>query len=291
MNYSIKTALICTSVLIAIAIPVQANRGKALEAVVKMLVGSAAAGAIANGVEAESIQEQKMSVVDRIRQQGVDPRVGAIFSTYFTLNNNADAVYWADVFSKPDVYIIVAIEGQGEYLIPKYTSEYAGQPLMTNIIAKQIAPGRKVAVYILDEDTTSDTVWNNLLKTRVSFNAAADVEVYKPIDVTLSASGTVQLVDRYVTLDAPEFIAYAEFIAPDTDESVWAADGILKDQYNRNVGKIQFSQIWKADPDVIDAAESELIRSGKSKVFWFGLSAVLVLVFGKMLFFSNSKAA
>lgn len=291
MKHKSLSLLVCMLCACFLVTPAQANKAKALQTVMKILVGAAAAGSLANGAEAEAIQEQKMSVVDRMKKQGVDLRDGAIFSTYFSLNNNADAVYWADTISKPDIYMIVSIEGHGDYLVPNYVSEYAGQPILENIFAKKIEPGRRIVVCVLDEDSTSDAIWNNVLSTKVSFNAGANISVSEPMKVSVGSSGTVQLVDQHVTLDSPEFVAVAEFVAPDTTESVWTADGVLKDQYNREVGRIQFSQIWKADPAVIDAAESNVISTGKSKVFWFGLAAVLALVFGKMLFSSTTKTA
>lgn len=271
--------------------PVHAQKGKALQTIFRILVGTAAAKALANAAEADSIEADKEAVVQRLMSKGVDLRDGAIFSTYFSLNNNADAVYWADLASKPDIYLLVSIEGHGDFLIPKYVSEYAGQPILENIIAKKIEPGRKIVVYVLDEDTTSDAIWNSVLQTKVSFDIGSNISVCQPISISVGASGTVQVIGSHVTLDSPEFIAVAEFIVPDTEETVWVADGILRDEYSREVGRIQFSQIWKADPAQIDAAEADVISSRESKVFWFGLSAVLVLVFGKMFFTSNTKSA
>lgn len=287
MKHTCITAISCilmTNILVSSA---HANAGKVLQVVMQVIAGAGAATSLANGAEAYAIEKEKLSVAERIKQQGVDPRDGAIFSTYFTLNNDASSVYWADMVSKPDIYMIVSIEGRGDYLIPKYVREYAGQPILENIITKKIEPGRRIIISILDEDWTSDAIWNSVLRTKVSFAVGANINVSEPINASIGTSGTIQLIDRQVTLDSPEFIAVAEFISPDTDESVWVADGVLRDGNNREVGRIQFSQIWKADPSVINTAEAEARSAGWSKVFWFGLAAVLILVFGKMLFTSN----
>lgn len=275
--------VLCLSALVLVAqVEAQVAR-QALKAAVTVLIGAGAAGSLANAAEAQRLHEDKANIVARLKSQGVDPRTAAIFSVYFTMNGDASAVYWADIIGKPDVFIVVAIEGHGQFLLPRIEYEYSGQPILERLLEQSIEPGRRVAVYVYDDDSASDTVWNNVLKTRITFEATADVRAAKPLAVSATASGSLQLLDSHVMLDKPDFIASAEFIAPEASDGRWAADGELRDSRGHTIGKIQFAQLWRADPAQVQTTIEDEARSYKLTIFWCGTAVVLALVFVKML--------
>jgi len=280
MKNKITILLISVSLSIFGAENANANRGKALHTIVTVLTGTTAAGAFAGGNMAANLEQDAANVIQRIRSRGIDPWKGAVYSTYLSLDNNADSVLWADIFSKPDIYIVVSIEGQKNYLVPDIAMNYAGQPYLKNLYAETMRPGSKIVVSVFDDDTTSDHIWNQVLSTNVAFSLDSNISVSQPLAVSVTAGGALQLVGHPMQLDPPELIAYAEFTSPKNREEVWCADGILYDGYKQKVGRIQFAQIWKADPAEIDSAIQEQHSRESAKTFLYGLAIVLALVFG-----------
>jgi hypothetical protein len=195
------------------------------------------------------------------------------------MNGNAEAVYWADTIGKPDIYIVVAIEGHGEFLIPRITYGYSGQPILDNLFEKYAKPGSKICIYVFDDDSFSNDVWNSILQTRIALDVTSKIQATPAIGVTIGAKGNVQLLNRNTALDTPDFVAYAEFLVPESNDGGWIADGTLIDQKGIEVGKIQFSEIWKANVAEFEQAVAEGAKSKWSMYFWIGMGIVLVIVF------------
>jgi hypothetical protein len=273
----------------------EAARANPFNIAIKVLTGAGAAKALELGSEADFRSSNAVESLVRLRSQGVDLYDGAIFSLYFKLNSDASSVYWSDIFSKPDIYFVVSIEGQGDFLIPRYANEYAGQPILEKIISKQIDPGQKIIIKVFDDDSTSDLIWNNILKAKITQDVTAGISASFPLAAVIGASGRIEVKtktsvdfqflakEEHVTLDAPELVAVAEFLAPKTSEELWVADGLIVDQKNRQVGKFQFSQVWRAEPVIVEEIQSEIEKEEGSKVFWYGIAVVFILIFGKLM--------
>ncbi|MFN2542602.1 MAG: hypothetical protein ABR514_10620, partial [Chthoniobacterales bacterium] len=155
MNRVILTLLLTT--LIIQAPEARAQSAKAAKAIITLLTGAAAAEAVSQTVGAKIDYDEAR---DALQKQGINTNEMAIYSLYFTLNGDVSSMMWADIFNKPDVFAIVSIEGQGNFLIPETYEEYSGQPILLNVIAKRARPGQRIVVNIYDDDSWSNRVWN-----------------------------------------------------------------------------------------------------------------------------------
>jgi hypothetical protein len=95
--------------------------------------------------------------------------------------------------------------------------------------------------------------------------------------------GQIQLLDRNVVIDAPDPVANAEFVVPETKDGVWMADGTLHDENGSDVGKIQFACVWSAKADWQAKVNSASGWLG-SMVFWLVLGSCLLIWFFRQVF-------
>lgn len=262
----------------------EAFRGKLIETIVKVVTGGAAAESMRRSAHSFDQYETERSILERLQEQGLDCSNDAIYSIYF----KTDGGYWADFWSKPDVFFYVDIEGLGSFLVPQIHNNYSGQHILDRILAKEVPPGSKVVVRVMDDDTTSDVVWNNILSTRVNIDVSSDLRVTQFIPVRSGASGTIRLLDRQVTIDAPDYIAECVFEVPLTINGIWMADGQLQDEDGNSVGAIQMASVWAARRDFDEQAN--LASSWRSSgVFWLVIGVCCFLWFLKSVFIPNKK--
>lgn len=218
----------------------------------------------------------------------------AIYGFHLALTSGASSVFWADLLNKPDVFILLSVEGDGTYLVPDVTCEYAGQPLQLNVFRKRIPAGRRVIIYVMDDDTFSDSIWNSILKTRHEYSlrallapALGSATCLANLKVDASLTGKLQLLDRRIVVDAQDFIASVEFSVPKENESPWLATSVLLDSEQSPVGRLEFAQVWtplqetaarerKAHQDAENAANEARARM----VFWstMGIFFVAALI-------------
>ena len=213
---SLLIFFITVIVVVSTQSPCQAQRHKALSAILKVVAGGTAAYSASEAKHSSEVFDQarrdaantatdvarakvkevefESQVLDKLRAQGLDASQEAIYSVYFTLNNDASAVYWADTFSKPDVFFYFDLEGHGTYLIPQIRYEYAGGPILDRVVAREVRPGSKIVVRILDDDTSSDEIWKSLLRTRVNFDVTGGLKATKLASVQARASGQLQVI-------------------------------------------------------------------------------------------------
>lgn len=216
-----------------------------------------------------------------LEKRGYNTEDTAIYSLYFSLNNDVSSMMWADIFSKPDIFAVVSIEGQGDYLIPQIYNNYSGQAIQINIIAKASSPGNRILITMYDDDTLSDTIWNSILQTRINCSLGASFSAFGAIPVNLRSQGTIQLIDRRVVIDAPDYIASAEFKAPRFSFSKdWVAMGSVVDSDGRNLGNLEFRRVWSPENS---PGEAKKDASGRI-VFWGILFVVFAGICGKYMF-------
>ncbi|OUT56884.1 MAG: hypothetical protein CBB71_17115, partial [Rhodopirellula sp. TMED11] len=79
-----------------------AQRAKALKAIVKVLTGAGAAEAARRSGQSFEEYKHEDAILTQLRSQGVDADNSSVCSVYFKLIN--DGGYWADFWSKPDVF-------------------------------------------------------------------------------------------------------------------------------------------------------------------------------------------
>ena len=184
------------------------------------IVVGAGVAAVGAGKAAEmfsQVQDMDETLL-KLKAQHADESDNAIYSVFYTLNGSASAVMWADIFIKPDVFVILEIEGAGRYLIPDIQNEYAGQPILQTVIARNVEAGKRVAVYMMDDDSVGNELWNSILSSKVSYSLQGPSAISRAIGVNVTASGSIQLLSHPQTIDPPDFIASAVFTAPKSSD-------------------------------------------------------------------------
>lgn len=260
--------------------PVFANQNQALRTVMHLAAG---AEALSRGIESIEQYWAADEVSAKLETQD-HCKDAAIYSVFF----HTTAGYWADVWSRPDVFFCLDIEGKGTFVAPNIQWNYSGTPFLDHVLAEETPAGSRIVVRVMDDDSVSDEVWNNILSSRINIQLTAEFSVTRFIPVRAITSGSLKLLDRPLTIDAPELIATAVFEVPDSKEGVWLADGQLLDSNHNPVGTIQMSCIWSSRRD--REKQSDVVkRFRKSSVFWLVLGGGLILLFLRGVFESGEN--
>jgi hypothetical protein len=258
--------------------PVVAAGGSGpVKLIVTLLTGAAAAGAAKNADAANTLYQEKETLADKLRAEGIDPADRAIYSAYFQLDKNADAIYWERIIGWPNVVLEVEIAGQGSFLIPRIDQGYQGQPILENLIGKYAAPGTRIIVHVLDDKAFQNDVWNSILQTKINFDVSEGVVANSLLRLSAQENGSLQILDKDVEIVSPICMATADFTVPNSSDGRWLADADFRDTDNNLVGKLQFQQMW-CNP----IAEAQ--QAHARYVFWMVLAGICALVFAKLLF-------
>ena len=175
------------------------------------------------------------------------------------------------IFSSPDIYVVLDIEGGGKFISPYIEHSFKGGRFLRTIHAKNNIPGSKVQISIYDSDADSNEMFNNLLRT--SFHAEANFAV--PVPVSISASG-IQIVKdgQTLTLNAPDVISTVTFKTPDEDVIFGSKREDLEDENGKLIGKIEFNKKYM-----------EEVNSTPFKFIFFGIiGAGFLIIFLKKVF-------
>ena len=145
--------------------PVQAQNAKAnaVQTIVKVLTGLGAAESLRRSGQSYEQYKQETAILSELRNQGIDANKSSIYSVYLSTSGG----FLADFWTFPDLFFVVDIEGQGTQLVPQIWREYRGEPVLGTVIAKTVRPGSRLVIRLFDDDTSSDVIWNNILKTRI----------------------------------------------------------------------------------------------------------------------------
>jgi len=251
--------------------------------IVTLLTGAAAAGAAKNADTANALYQEKETLVDKLRAQGIDPATHAIYSAYLQLDKNASAIYWERWIGWPNVALEVEIAGQGSFLIPRIDMEYQGQPILENLIGEYAPPGTRIIVHVLDDKQFQNAVWNSILQTKINFDVSSGVIANNLLKLDAEANGSLQILDKNVEIISPVCMATADFTVPESQDGRWLAEANFFDNNNNVVGQLQFSQMWKNPVIEVQKAESNY-------VFWIVITGVVGLVFAKLLFSKQAKS-
>lgn len=250
--------------------------------------------------EYERVRRERIDgVVRQFHSQGLSDEHNTIYSAFLDINYNAGSVYWADTFSNPDIFFVVEVEGIGQFILPNIRNEYKGGPVLDRIVLPELAPGSRVVVRVLDDDTSGDAIWNSILRSRVNYKFSIDNQMLyatQGFHAQADLSGGFQILDtpQRVVLDGPDQIATVVFQVPSTSEKTWVADGELRDSNNRVAGRVQFSQVWNTRAELatlerelgqqVSQAEQKESSSFGWLIFWVVLGLVCLSVFFKSLF-------
>jgi hypothetical protein len=250
----------------------------------KLLTGAAAAESMRRSAHGLESYRNEKAILQSLREKGLSESNDSIYSIYFRTNGG----YWADLFSYPDIFFYVDIEGQGSFLVPEIHWNYTGGPILDRVLARGVKPGTRIVVRVLDDDSASDQIWNSILRNRQDIQLGVEVRLTNWISIRPYIGGQIQLLDRNVMIDAPDLVATAEFTVPDSNDGVWVADGTLHDENGSDVGKIQFACVWSAQGE-LSRSEASVSNWLGSAVFWLVLGLCLLVWFLRQVFGRNAS--
>jgi hypothetical protein len=279
-----RGAAICiAAVLLHVSSGPSVAAGAALRAAGKVFVTGSVAGVAAANADAANIEqteaEAKLSHArEQLRKQGADIYQTAVYSLSVNLKRDVSSVYWADIFSKPDVFAVVFIEGQQRFLIPEINNEYSGQPLLMHVLARNAPPGSRIVVHLYDDDSGSDAAWNAILQSRVAYNIGFVLPAFAGVPLRGDVSGSLQLLDKPIILDAPDLIGSLEFFVPDdVGAASWVSKASLVDSANRVVGSITFARVLGP----VEQAAMEYRGARWKWIVWTSIALLLALICAK----------
>lgn len=247
---------------------------------VKILTSVAAAASLRNSAHALHDFQRERALLDDLRSRGQDRSDDCIYSAYFKVNGGK----WSDLFSDPDLFFYVDIEGQGSFLVPQIHWNYVGGPILDRVLARDTRPGARVVVRVLDDDSWTDEVWNNILQTKLTIDLSPEVKINRFVSIRpWTVGGQIQLLDRNIVLDAPDPVATAEFVVPEAAGGFWAADATLYDGSGNDVGNVQFACVQSAKGEWQEHASAASGWLG-SAIFWLVLGTCLLIWFVKQVF-------
>ncbi len=261
----------------------QAQAGSAVQTIVKVLTGLGAAESMRRSGQSYEQFKDEDAILTKLRSQGLDANKSSIYSIYFSTSGGV----WADFWTRPDLFFVVDIEGQSSQLVPQIRYNYRGEPVLDVLFADTVRPGSRVVVRILDDDTSSDAIWNSILKTRAHLSVTPEVNATKFVSLQANASGQLTLLDDTVIIDAPDFIAAASFAVPETKDGRWVADAKLVDSTRKEVGTLQFASLWSAPQELLEQQQKVSTSFGKF-IFW-GVIGICLLVWFGWSVFSNPQ--
>lgn len=263
-----------------------AQSGKAAQTIVKVLTGIGAAESLRRSGQYYEEYKHEDAIMASLQNQGIDANKSSVFSIYFRTTGGT----WADFWTDPDLFFVVDIEGQGSKLVPQIHYNYSGEPVLDVIVSEAVRPGSRIVVRVIDDDTSSDTIWNNILQTRANVSVTPKVQATRFVSIQANASGQISLLDRSATLDAPDFVASAEFIVPQTDNGLWVADAKLIDGSQKDVGSLQFASLWSA-PQQLAEQKGKVASSFGRFLFWGCIGVCLLIWFGWSVISQNQTSA
>lgn len=236
------------------------------------------------------LREQKIENMSRqFESQNLTSRNLAIYSVFLNIDYNASSVYWADTFSKPDVFFFMEVEGVGQFVLPEIYYEYKGGPVMASVVLPALPAGARVIIRVLDDDTTSDRIWKSILASRVNYRFSINNTTVTPVNL-MAVNGTVygdfRLLDNdsSLVLDGPDQLATMVFSIPENPGPTWVADGELRDYGGYAAGRVQFSQVWNTASE-ISALEAELAAKKEVAKSKMASSLGWILFWGVIVFF------
>jgi len=163
------------------------------------------------------------------------------------VNLNRDDIYWVRWVGWPSIFPVLRIEGGGEYVIPEIFYNYDGGTIIWTFKIPQIPAKRHIAVFLLDDHSTSNEIWNHLLETRVSFDFGGQT-VTSGILARGTVTGNLQLSDSHLTIDGPTPICHYFVECPDPwFSNEWYAEGNLTNGAGKILGTIRLSQLMNKE--------------------------------------------
>lgn len=170
----------------------------------------------------------------------------AVYAVGIDLNNDASSVKWADLFSKPDIFPVMMAAGMGTYIVPEICQEYAGGKVIWTFKIPRIPDGTDVALFIIDDDSSSDQVWKQIAANKWNVRIDTHINLLQAWNCSFHSNGSIQLDVSNITIDSSDIVASYSVKTPKWYlGGEWNTEGDLKDSRGRIVGHIGLSQLLK----------------------------------------------
>ena len=125
-----------------------------------------------------------------------------------------DAIRWERWIGWPNIFPILMVEGTGQYVVPEIFYNYRGGSIIWTFKVPKIPAGRSISVFILDDHSASDQIWNNILSTRWAVQLDAQTTMTQGIAAQGSVAGTLQLLDTRTTIVGPTSLCHYSVTCP-----------------------------------------------------------------------------
>ena len=192
---------------------------------VGMLVVTATTAAFGSS-ELEEWVDKKFDAEKLKQYEGYDGKV-AMYSLDVTLDG--DAISGLFGLTHPNIYFVIDIQGQDKYILPDIEYSFKGGRILKSFLAKNYKPGSNIQITIYDSDATSNAIFNNLLRTKITAEGGISTNGAVPIKAEAAVSGNIQLIKdgQTLVLDAPEIISSVIGTAPKEKDKFFEAKGKL----------------------------------------------------------------
>jgi len=205
----------------------------------------------------------------------------SVYSVAFNFDHGS----WADILSKPDIYLMCEYEGGRTILVPDIAINWDYSERICTFRCPTFPEGAKCVIRLYDDDSTSDAVWKDLLSNEVHWNAGIKFTSIpsmswprsgvRCLDVNANANGTFSIIDPVTSkqyhLDPPDIVATAQFTVPSAKTTdIWKMNGdFYKD--NTRMGRIDLKHWYTNRAPVF----SQYVTS--QLLFWGALSVAFIV--------------
>lgn len=217
-------------------------------------------GAAASLISAKAAEEIQEKTVEQVKYTKIKEFKGyenkaCIFSIRYAFDTSKGDVYWSDWFSKPDVFVVVIIEGDGPFLIPNIWNNYKGGEILASVMTSNPNPNSKIGVYLFDDDSFSNKIWNRILQHKISWGLNIDAEAMysaelqqkglkaeamSGVKANFTAKGDLQILNSDIEIDGADLLASA--IIPSSTNATWSKIGQVQDAHGNVVGQFELSK-------------------------------------------------
>lgn len=206
----------------------------------------------------------------------------------YSVNFSFDRVAWSDFWSRPDVFLVLEVEGGEKLLIPDIEYDWDYGPKVYSFRCPTLRPGSRCVLRLYDDDAATDAMWKTIMATAVDWEASAVAEpgtlIAPPLrglvamQMKAAAGGKLQLLTpaqaSALVLDAPDAMAVATFTVPnDRPEQAWEMRGQFRSG-ETDMGQVSFKH-WYTNP--VPSIAGSLLRP--QVMFWavIAMGAIWVL--------------
>lgn len=272
-------ALIMIGVGSVLPQPVCAQSSKArpvVEAVLKVVAVVAAA---------EASRDATVAIQDHFEN------TAASGESIYSVNFSFDQPAWSDFWSRPDVFLVLEVEGGEKLLIPDIEYDWDYSPKIYSFRCPTLRPGSRCVLKLYDDDAAADAVWKTIMAAAVKWKASAVAEpgplLAPPLrglvamHAEVAAEGKLQLLTpaqaSALVLDAPDAIAVARFTVPnERPGQLWEMKGQFRSD-ETDMGEVS-SKHWYTNP--APSLVGSLLTP--NVVFWTVFASGVILILSRL---------